>query len=143
MRLAILLVLSTFLSSEAYAEDVGKFTFLGVNQCATFEGGLFDPSAMAHMVTTVEAIYSDCDLNLEYEIDKLASAHQLQIENLQIEYGVLDQKHEMLKKSSDIQIKSLQEALKKASSNNKWWWFAGGIATGVATTYGAYKAFNE
>ena len=49
----------------------------------------------------------------------------------------------MLKKSSDAQIESLQETLKKMSSDNKWWWFAGGIVTGAATTYGAYKAFNE
>ncbi len=143
MRLAILLALSTFLSSIAYAEDGGTFTFLGHKQCAPFEGGLFDPTAMARMVITVEDLQTDCDLNLEYEMDKLTSEHRLEIDNLKIEYDTLSEKYKVLKASTDVQITTLQDTLRRISSDNKWWWFTGGVVAGMAATYGAHRAFNE
>jgi len=143
MKLTIFLVLSTFLSSPARAEDVGKFTFLGHNQCAPFEGGLFDPTAMINMVVKVEELQLECDLNTEYELDKLASSHKLQIDGLKIEHDALNKKYELLQQSTDSQIEKLQETLKKQAPKNNWIWFAGGVAAGIATTYGAYKVFNE
>tara|TARA_Y100000034_G_C6545101_1_gene235321 strand:- start:14 stop:313 length:300 start_codon:yes stop_codon:yes gene_type:complete len=98
---------------------------------------------MAHMIVKVEQTRLDCDLNMEYEIDKLASTHKLQIDSLQIEYEALNKKHELLQQSTDSQIEKLQETLKKQSPKNNWVWFAGGVAAGMATTYGAYKVFNE
>jgi hypothetical protein len=143
MKLTIFLVLSTFLSSTVYAKDVGKFTFLGQKQCAPFEGGLFDPTAMAIMIVKVEELQLECDLNLEYELDKFANSYKLQIDTLQIEYGVLGEKYELLQKSTDSQIEKLQKTLKNQSPKNNWAWFIGGVAAGIATTYGAYRTFNE
>ena len=143
MKLTIFLVLSTFLSSTSHAEDMGKFTFLGQNQRAPFEGGLFDPTAMVNMVVKVEELQLECDLHLEYELDKLSSSYKLQTDSLQIEQDTLNKKYELLQQSTNSQIEKLQETLKKQSPKNNWIWFAGGVAAGIATTYGAYKAFNE
>ena len=46
MRLLTLMALSLW-SNIALATTPGKFTFLGENQCAPFEGVLFDPAATA------------------------------------------------------------------------------------------------
>jgi len=142
MKLAILLVLNTLLSSVAYGKD-GKFTFLGEGQCAVYEGGLFDPTAMAEMVVVVEDLRLDCDLKMEYEIYKIQTAHKLEIDNHHIAYNTLQKKYELLEQSSNIQIDKLQQTLGKVSSTNKWWWFAGGVTAGIASSYGAYRLFNE
>tara|TARA_Y100000034_G_C6813635_1_gene365861 strand:+ start:770 stop:1069 length:300 start_codon:yes stop_codon:yes gene_type:complete len=98
---------------------------------------------MARMVITVEDLQTDCDLNLEYEMDKLTSEHRLEIDNLKIEYDTLSEKYKVLKASTDVQITTLQDTLRRISSDNKWWWFTGGVVAGMAATYGAHRAFNE
>ena len=142
MKLAILLAFSTLLSSVAYGNE-GKFTFLGEGQCALYEGGLFNPTAMAQMIVVVEDLRVDCDLRTEYEIDKLQTAHMLEIDNHHIAYQTLQKKYDLLEESSNIQIDKLQDTLDKVSSTNKWWWFAGGVAVGVVASYGSYRLFNE
>jgi len=143
MKFTALLVLSTLLSSAAYGDDGGKFTFLGQGQCATYEGGLFDPPAIAKMVVIVEDLQTDCDLRIEYEVDKINTKYQLEIENHHIAYKTLQSKYDMLQESSKTQINSLQETLENLAPSNKWWWFTGGVAAGMASTYGAYRVFNE
>ena len=49
MRLLTLLTL-TMWSNTALANDTGTFTFLGLNQCAPFEGVLYDPLANASIL---------------------------------------------------------------------------------------------
>mgnify|MGYP001396669874 CR=1 FL=1 len=142
MKLIKLLALNIFLSSTSYATE-GKFTFLGQGQCALYEGGLFDPSAMAQMVVVVEDLQTDCDLRMEYELDKSATQHQLEIENHHIAYRTLQKKYDLLENYSNTQITNLQNALDSISSTNKWRWFGGGIVVGVVTTYAGYRMFNE
>ena len=52
MRLLALLTLSMW--SNAAIADEGRFTFLGLNQCAPFEGILFDPAATANVLAEVQ-----------------------------------------------------------------------------------------
>ena len=54
MRLLTLMALSLW-SNTAIAESPGKFTFLGLNQCAPFEGVLFDPPATAFILSEAQA----------------------------------------------------------------------------------------
>ena len=51
MKSLTTLILSMFLCSSAYAEDMGQFTFLGTGQCAPFEGTLFDAKATSRLLT--------------------------------------------------------------------------------------------
>ena len=142
MRLTALLVLNILLSSVAYGAE-GRFTFLGEGECAVYEGGLFDPPAIAKMIVIVEDIHTACGLKIEYELDKIGTQHQLEIQNHHIAYQALQQKYNILEQSTNTQITELQETLNRVSPDNKWWWFAGGVAAGMASTYGAYKVFNE
>ena len=142
MRLTALLVLSTLLSSVAYGDE-GKFMFLGEGECAVYEGALFDPQAVAKMIVIVDDLQTDCDLKIEYELDKLTTKHRLDIKNHHIAYETLQKKYSLLEQSSTTQIDKLQDTLNKVSATNKWWWFAGGIAAGVVSSYGAYRMFNE
>ena len=66
MRLLTLLALSLW-SNTATATTPGKFTFLGENQCAPFEGVLFDPNATANILAQAQTADDNCSLVLQYE----------------------------------------------------------------------------
>ena len=55
----------------------------------------------------------------------------------------MDEEYKLIVEQKDVEIVKLQETIKKQSPPNKWWWYAGGIASGVVVTYGAYKAFRD
>ena len=76
-------------------------------------------------------------------IDVQATEFQLERQNFQIRLDALTQEYALRIEQKDIEIAALQEAMLKQAPNNKLWWFAGGIAAGVLTTYGAYRVFNE
>ncbi len=141
MRLLLCLALSMCLSGTAHAN--GKFTFLGKGQCAPFEGTLFDPSATAYMTVQTERIESQCDLEIEYQLDKIATQHLFEIDGYKIRYEALVKESEVTQQSYREEIENLEKALKRKSPKNRGWWFAGGLAAGVGATYGAYRMFNE
>ena len=141
MKLLSFLVLSMCLSSTAQAE--GKFTFLGKGQCAPFECTLFDPDATAYITVQPQRLQTECDLEIDYQLDRLATQKLLEIRGYKIRYESLLRKHELLEESSEAQIAILETALKKKSPKNRGWWFVGGVAAGIGTTYGAYRMFNE
>jgi hypothetical protein len=102
-------------SNTAVANDTGKFTFLGLNQCAPFEGVLFDPTATASILSQIQTAEQQCQIKLEY-----------------------DMRVQSLEREAD----ALAHALKKQSKKNPVLWVAVGIVGGVAISYGTYRAFN-
>tara|TARA_R110000824_G_scaffold46692_7_gene133846 strand:+ start:42332 stop:42772 length:441 start_codon:yes stop_codon:yes gene_type:complete len=143
MKLIKLLILNILLSTQAIAEEVGRFSFLGEGQCALYEGALFDPPAISQLIITVEDVQTDCDIRMEYEIDLLSTEHAYEVEKFLIEYNTLNKKYLMLQSSTDARITGLEDKLKKYSPRNRWTWFVVGTAAGIATTYGFYRMFNE
>ena len=141
MRLLALLTLSMW-SSSAIASE-GRFTFLGLNQCAPFEGVLFDPTATANMLSEVQTIKSECQLTLTYELGKQATEYELQLENLKIRNDALTQQYNTSIDSLKRENNALSEALRKQSKKNPALWVALGVASGMAISYGAYRVFDE
>jgi hypothetical protein len=115
-------------SSAAIAED-GRFTFLGLNQCAPFEG--------------IQTAKEECQIRLTYELDKQATEYELQLENLRIRNEALTQEYTTSIQSLERENTALSIALKKHSTRNPAVYIAIGVAGGMALSYGAYKVFNE
>ena len=78
MRLLALLTLSMW--SNAAIADEGSFTFLGLNQCAPFEGILFDPTATANVLAEVQTAKEECQIKLTYELGKQATEYELELQ---------------------------------------------------------------
>jgi hypothetical protein len=135
--LALLLV-----SSTALADD-GKFAVLEESQPAPFDGVLFDKSAVADIMTEKATWQSQCDIEVEYQLDVAGTEFELERKNFNIRYDALDEEYKLIVEQKDVEIVKLQETIKKQSPPNKWAWYAGGIASGVVVTYGAYKAFRD
>ena len=135
--LALLLI-----SSTAHATE-GQFTLLAEEQPAPFAGVLFDPIATANIMTEKDGWKSLCDIEVEYQLDVAGTEFELERKNFNIRYDALDEEYKLIVEQKDVEIFKLQETIKKQSPPNKWWWYAGGIASGVVVTYGAYKAFRD
>ncbi len=85
----------------------------------------------------------DCDLEVEYQLDVQATEFHLERQNFQIRLDALAREYDLRVEQKDVEIAALQEAMLKQSPNNKLWWLASGIVVGMATTYGAYRLFDE
>jgi len=142
MRLLILLTLSIW-SNTVLANDTGTFTFLGLNQCAPFEGVLYDPLANASILMKTQYAKSECDIRLKYELGIQATEYDLQLENLTIRHDALISEYDMRVLSLERETDALATALKKQSKKNPLLWVAIGVAGGMAVTYGAYRVFDE
>ena len=131
-----------FLCNTAAGNSTGKFTFLGEGACAPFEGTLFDVDATAEIVTLPLKLKKDCNLKLDFEVSKIRAELQLEIDNLQIHHESVIQEKDLTISTQQSQIDQMQTAIKKLAPSNKWIWFTGGIAAGIAISYGAHEVFN-
>jgi len=142
MRLLALLTLSIW-SNAATATNPGVFAFLGENQCAPFEGILFDPTATANILTEIQTARDECNIKLTYELGKQAADYELQLQNLTIRHDALTQEYSTSLESLRRENDALGEALRKQSKKNPALWVVVGVASGIALSYGAYKVFDE
>ena len=136
-------VLALLLFSSTALADDGKFAVLEEAQPAPFDGVLFNKSAVADIMTEKATWQSQCDIEVEYQLDVAGTEFELERKNFNIRYDALDEEYKLIVEQKDVEIVKLQETIKKQSPPNKWAWYAGGIASGVVITYGAYKAFQD
>tara|TARA_R110002110_G_scaffold78674_2_gene206120 strand:+ start:443 stop:853 length:411 start_codon:yes stop_codon:yes gene_type:complete len=120
-----------------------EFTFVDRNQPAPFEGTLLNPQATAELLVLPDRLKAECDIEIEYQVDLLSTERELQISNLNSRYTALDLEYQQAVQTKDLQIENLETIISSNSGVSKWVWFASGIAAGTATTYVAYRAFNE
>ena len=142
MKLLTLLILSMW-SNAALANDTATFTFLGLNQCAPFEGVLYNPLANASILMKTQSAKKECDIRLKYDLGIQAAEYDLQLQNLTIRHDALISEYDMRVQSLERESDALANALKKQSKRNPAFWVAVGLASGVAMTYGAYEVFRE
>jgi hypothetical protein len=130
------------LTSPAIAEQP-KFTILRQNQCAPFDGALFDKQATAQILSTYDRFLPACDARVQYELEKQKNKYEFDINVLKIEQESTIKEYTLYIENKDKEISALTKSLKKTTPQNKLWWFAGGALAGAAITYGAYRAFDE
>ena len=139
MFLSLLLILG----SPAHAGDVGQFTFLGEQQCAPFEGVLFDPPALSEILARQATANAACQARIDYEVSVESAAHEQIVRDWEIRYNALDEESALLIQQKDVEIEQLRKSLLRQSPRNNWMWAVGGVAVGIASTYTAYRIFNE
>jgi hypothetical protein len=139
MFLSLLLMLA----GPAQAADTGQFTFLGQQQCAPFEGVLFDVPALSEILARNSTANLACQARIEYELSVEAASYELELRNWEIQYSALHEETSLLIFQKDAEIDHLQRSLLKQSPRNNWLWAAGGVGVGILTTYASYRLFNE
>jgi hypothetical protein len=135
--------LKALLFSMVAHADPPQFTIVGQDEPAPFEGVLFNKRGIAELLVLPMEYRMECDLEVEYQIDVQATEFQLERQNFEIRLDALTREYDLRIEQKDMEITALQEAMLAQAPTRKWWWFAGGVAAGIATTYGAYRVFNE
>jgi hypothetical protein len=131
------------LGGPAAAQENGQFTFLGHQQCAPFEGVLFDAPALSEILARQSTANLACQARIEYELSVEAASYELELRNWEIQYNALHEETSLLIFQKDEEIDHLQRVLLKQSPQNNWLWAAGGVGVGILSTYAAYRLFNE
>jgi hypothetical protein len=139
MFLSLLLMLT----GPTQAADTGQFTFLGQQQCAPFEGVLFDVPALSEILARQSTANLACQARIEYELSVEAASYELELRNWEIQYNALHEETSLLIFQKDAEIDHLQRVLLKQSPRNNWLWAAGGVGVGILSTYASYRLFNE
>jgi len=92
MFLSLLLMLS----GPAEASDAGQFTFLGQQQCAPFEGVLFDVPALSEILARQSTANLVCQARIKYELSVEAASYELELRNWEIQYNALHEEMSLL-----------------------------------------------
>lgn len=135
--------IALILCTSAYADDTPQYTHLEIGDEAPFAGTLFNPSATATLIAESQFNMSDCDLRVEYEVERTSARYQLQLDLLQASYDSLDERHNLLMDIKDEEIDTYRTLSLDRPNKNNHWWLAGGIVAGVSLTLGVLFATQE
>tara|TARA_Y100000592_G_scaffold100997_1_gene184397 strand:+ start:2764 stop:3201 length:438 start_codon:yes stop_codon:yes gene_type:complete len=135
-------MISLLFSGVSHAEE-GKFTLMPKNRPAPYKGVLFDEVATSKLLALPEKYKLQCDLDIEYKIDRLNTDHNLEKKNLMLDLENLRKEHKVMLETKDKQVENLNKELKKRIGINKEWYLFGGIAIGVGITTGMFAIWNR
>jgi len=86
------------------------------------------------------ALQAECDLEMEFQIDRQSTDFQLRIGSADARYHALSEEYKLVTTQKDLEIVELQRVIQTRSPSNRVWWIAGGAATGAAVTLGIVYA---
>ena len=133
------LMLLAFLSTA----NAGDFTVLAEEQPAPFEGVLLSVPAAAEVLAQHEEVQMKCDLEVEFQVDKIHTQCKLDKNLLEARITTLDQQYAEVIAQKDLVIDKQQAIIKKQAPHRKWLWFAGGVVLGSASFYGIHQAVTQ
>jgi len=109
-------------------------------QKAPFAGVLYNPDAVAEIVTQRESLIQQHQLFLQQLEEQLQAQCDLQVDNLSAEVDICNDKYNQMLGIKDLQIQKLEKLAFEQPNKNSHWWFAGGIFSGVLITVGIVYA---
>ena len=120
--------------------EEAKYTHLDTGEVAPFAGTLFNPPALAELLSEKTLSDEECDLEVEYQVSRARTEMQLKIDSLQISYDALEEKHQLLMDIKNNEINTYREmALDQPNKNNQWW-LVGGVVVGIGLSLGTFYA---
>ena len=136
----LFMIITLLYPTIANAEPQGMFSTLSKNEPAPFEGVLFDPVATALILSGAEMFKLNCDLDIEFMLDKQSTEFHLERQELNLRITSITSEYDLMTTQKDIEIAQLQKAIKSQSPRNKWLWAAAGVAVGGLSTYAIMNA---
>jgi hypothetical protein len=131
-KIAIVLISLTFISSTSYAQTststTGKFTFLNKGDSAPFDGTLFNPAAVAKILTEKKMAEKQCNLRVKHQKELLDAKCNRDTELLQSELKIEKHKNNLIVQAQREEIETLRN-LAKGTDNTLWAVIGFGIGT--------------
>ena len=85
----------------------------------------------------------ECDLRIEYELQKFKAKHALEIGIIQNRASLLEEQNVSILSIKNTEIERLQKLALKDPNDNANWWFTGGVAVGIITSIAIFYAAVE
>ena len=143
-KIAVILVSFVFVSSSAIAQTTtstsGKFTFLNKGDSAPFEGTLFDPEALAKIMTDKKISQKECELKSGYEKELIKVSCKKDTDLLNTELEIETKKYNLIVEAQQEEIKTLRN-LAKGTDNT--FWTVIGFSVGAAMSIAIFFAATE
>lgn len=126
-----------------HAQETGTVIDLKKDDPAPYDGVLFDKYAAAKLLADKEYNQVECDLKINFEIEKLKAKHLLEMGTLQASFDALKEQNSSLLEIKDSEIKRLQELALKNPNDNSHLWMGAGIVAGIVTSIAIFYAAVE
>ena len=97
----------------------------------------------ARLIAEEEHKQLECNLKINFELEKMEAKHALDMANVQATLDVLRVQHSSFVEIKDSEIKRLQELALKNPNDNANWWFGGGVVVGIITSIVIFYAAVE
>ena len=127
-------IIFLFLLFPSIAMADGSFKILNRGYRAPYSGVLFDKNAVSSLLALPDGYRLQCDLDIEYAKDKLATEHKMQIKKYKADIEYIEAQNKIKMEGKALQIQNLQKELKKRTGIHKSWYIVGGFAAGVLST---------
>ena len=98
-----------FTPTTIFAQEAGSIINLEKDDPAPFAGVLFDKYAAAKLLSDKEYNQIECNLKINYEIEKIKAKHMLGMATIQASFDALKEQNTSLLKIKDAEILRLQE----------------------------------
>tara|TARA_R100000152_G_C6716891_1_gene143513 strand:+ start:279 stop:737 length:459 start_codon:yes stop_codon:yes gene_type:complete len=109
-----------------------------------FSGVLLNPTAAAKIFAEKNFSDPECQLKIDFELDKLKASHALQVKSLQLSLDMADKKYNSVLTIKDEEIERLTKiAIDNDDRNYSKWWAIGGVVVGVVLTVGMFYVTAE
>jgi len=119
-----------------------QITSIAKDQPAPYSGVLLNTVAAAKIFTEKEFVDMECELRIEYAVQKEILRLNLLLETSQASMDSMDKKYTAL---LDIKDQEIERLSKIATETNDYssLWFAGGVVAGIVTSIVIVYAVNQ
>ena len=131
------------LPDEPNFVGTGRFSILDQGECAPFPGVIFDADATASILTVGNYYRQRCQLSTAQALGLQAAESKLEIDQLNIRLDSLQQEYDNTLIQKDLEITTLQDALKKNSQRNPWLWGTIGAVVGASLTVAIVETVRD
>lgn len=140
------------LSAPAYAQDlpeeptftgIGNFSILDELEPAPFPGVIFDADATASILTISDYYRQSCQISTLRALNLQSAEYNLELERLDIRLDLLQREYDNTVIQKDLEITTLQDALKKNSKRNPWLWGTIGAVVGASLTVAIVETVRD
>lgn len=143
-KIILIISLTSFTVATSRAQTTtsttGQFTHLNKGDSAPFDGTLFDPIAVAKILSEREFAKKECDLRIERELGIQQSTCRRDIDLLKSELEIEKKKYELIVGAQQEEIEVLRNL---AKGNDNMLWTSVGFALGAVTSVAIFFAAVE
>ena len=143
-KILTILISLVFLSGASYAQTststTGNFTFLSKGAAAPFDGTLFDPLAVAKILSDKRLAEEQCKIKLDSTKQLQEAKCQRDVKILKAELDIERKKHNLIVTAQKEEIETLRELAKGSDTT---WWTAIGFVVGAASSIAIFFAATE